>query len=84
MTLTPYFVIKGLLQDGIPVYKTKMRTRPNTWSSDPIDAKKYLHRKTAEGALESKGVTLYSCGINNIEVEEIAPNDPRWMPPHNT
>jgi hypothetical protein len=78
MNHSPYFVIVGLLQDGIPVYKTEMR-RPNAWSSESIDAKKYLHRKTAEGALNSKGVTLYSIGIKDIKVEEIPPNDPRHI-----
>lgn len=67
-----YFVIKGL-KDGVPVYKTAMRTRPNSWSVDPMSAKKYLSRKTAEGAIDSKGVTLYSVGVKSITVEEVIP-----------
>jgi hypothetical protein len=79
MNQESYFVIVGLLQDGIPVYKTEMRTRPNAWSSESIDAKKYNHRKTAEGAINSKGVTLYSVGIKDIKVEEILPSDSRHI-----
>jgi hypothetical protein len=78
MNQESYFVIMGLLQDGVPVYKTA-RSRPNAWSSESIDAKKYNHRKTAENSLNSKGVTLYSIGIKDIKVEEIPPNDPRHI-----
>ena len=83
MNHSPYFVIKGL-RDGTPVYKTEMRTRPNAWSADPIGVKKYQSRKTAEGSLESKFVTLYSVGIESMEVEEILPNDRRYIPRYNT
>lgn len=83
MKESSYFVIKGL-KDGIPVYKTKMRTRPNAWSPDPIGVKKYQSRKAAEGSLESKFVTLYSAGIESISVEEILPNDRRYIPKYNT
>lgn len=79
-----YFVIKGL-KDGVPVYKTKMRTRPNAWTTNPQSGvKKYQSRKAAEGSLESKFVTLYSVGIESIEVEEILPNDRRYIPKYNT
>ena len=80
-----YFVIKGL-KDGIPVYKTKTRTRPNSWSTDPMDAKKYLSRKTAASSLKSEFVLFYSAGIEieSIEVEEILPNDRRYIPKYNT
>lgn len=78
-----YFVIKGL-KDGIPVYKTKMRTRPNAWSPDFSGVKKYQSRKAAEGSLESKFVLLYSAGIESIEVEEILSNDRRYIPKYNT
>ncbi len=79
MNQESYFVITGLLQDGIPVYKTEMRARPNSWSSESIDARRYKRRKTAENALNSKGVTLYSVGIKDIKVEEIPHNDPRHI-----
>lgn len=78
MNQESYFVIKGL-RDGTPVYKTKMRTRPNAWSPDPQSVKKYQSRKTAEGSLESKFVTLYSVGVKSVEVEEILPNDRRYL-----
>lgn len=68
--MSHYFVVTGT-KEGLTVYKTRMRTRPNSWSTDLINAKKYLSRKTAEGAIDSKGVTLYSIGIKNITVEEI-------------
>lgn len=75
-----YFVITGT-KEGLTVYKTKMRTRPNSWSTDPMDAKKYLSRKTAEGAMNSKGVMIYAVGIKNISVDEILPSDSRYIPP---
>lgn len=68
--MSHYFVVTGT-KEGLTVYKTRMRTRPNSWSTDLINAKKYLSRKTAEGAIDSKGVTLYSIGIKNITVEEV-------------
>lgn len=78
--MSHYFVITGI-KNGVPVYKTRMRTRPSSWSADPMDAKKYLSRKTAEGAMNSKGVIMYAVGIKNISVDEILPNDSRYIPP---
>ena len=46
-----------------------------------MDAKKYLSRKTAEGAMNSKGVMIYAVGIKNISVDEILPSDSRYIPP---
>lgn len=68
------FIITGE-RDGVPVYRTKSNGRGFRWSSDPLHAKRYKSRKTAEGSLNSKWVNQYAVGMNIelIHVEKIDP-----------
>jgi len=64
-----YYAIVGE-RDGVPVYRTKSNGW-RQWSSDPLLARRYKYRKTAEGALCSKWVNQYAVDIKLIHVEEI-------------